>query len=404
MSCDPPDWFTNNAPPDEGAVHLAVANLSQRTATDPIRMLHGPLRGVVFDGDAPLDEPAELVQGMFPADGIAFLGGQSGAGKTFMAVDLAVSVCTQQPFFNRKIRNKVGVAYVAAEGVSTLGVRFEAARRRRDAGRRLAIASVSQSGDLSQAGEIETLVSTLLAIDSCFREEHGCPLGLVIIDTLAAAFTIKDENANGEASATMRSLRAISEATRALVLVVHHYGKSSDTGLRGASAYRAGADAVLSVIGTRDQITGVCRDRSVAVAKSRTGYEGPLSGFDLIEMEMGSNRYGEPLFSCAIEQTTFAPKAKGRPATAAMRLFREAFECASLESGEMHHLNGCGPMVKAVRLHSLREEYLRRKVTGEEDGSTQKASAMKAFRRAIDNLPADFSTETSAGVEWVWQA
>lgn len=340
---------------------------------------------------------------MFPSDGIAFIGGQSGAGKTFIAVDLAVSVCTQQPFFGRKVRSKRGVAYVAAEGAGTLAVRFEAARRQRDAGNCLPIATVTLSGDLAQVGEIEALLTKLAAINTRFIQVHGCPLGLVIIDTLAAAFTIKDENANGEASTVMRGLRLINHSTGALVLVVHHFGKSSETGLRGASAYRAGADAVLSVLGTRDEVAGTCRDRSVAVAKSRTGQEGPVSGFDLIEMAMGENRYGEPFYSCAIGQTNIAPKTRGRPATAAIRLFREAFDCASIDIGEMHQLNSGGPTVKAVRLNLLREEYLRRKVTGEEDGATQKASAMKAFRRAIDNLPADFASEIAAGVEWVWQ-
>lgn len=50
------------------------------------------LEGVTFDGDAPIAPPRELIKGLLPVEGIAFLGGQSGAGKTYIAVALAVAL------------------------------------------------------------------------------------------------------------------------------------------------------------------------------------------------------------------------------------------------------------------------------------------------------------------------
>jgi hypothetical protein len=38
------------------------------------------------------------------------------------------------------------------------------------------------------------------SLDARFREEFGVRLGVIFIDTLAAAFNLKDENDNAEAS------------------------------------------------------------------------------------------------------------------------------------------------------------------------------------------------------------
>jgi hypothetical protein len=45
-----------------------------------------------FIQDHKIVAPRELVKGTLPYTGIAFIGGQSGAGKTFIAIDLAVAL------------------------------------------------------------------------------------------------------------------------------------------------------------------------------------------------------------------------------------------------------------------------------------------------------------------------
>lgn len=402
---DPPEWFREQAPPShvpaESELSRAVLDFIQPTAIAEPRRPAIP--GVIFDGEAPSLPAPELVQGMLPCVGVAFLGGQSGAGKTFVAIDLAIALATKTDFFGRKVRARVGVVVVAAEGAGTLPDRISVARRHRGAPQNLPIATIGLADDLTHETARQTLLSLLFATDARFCLDYECEMGIVIIDTLAAAFSIRDENSNGEASAIMRTLSEISRATKSLVLAVHHYGKSSETGLRGASAYRAGADAVISVLGKRDEVAGTCIDRSLAIAKSRTGTEGPVSGFDLVEIELGENQYGELYGSCAVKPTNHAGKARGRPGNAAHRAFGEAFECALLECGDAHRLNGGGPIIRAVGVDRVREEYLRRKVTGEVDARTQRETATKAFRRYLDRLPAEYATETTSTGEWIWR-
>jgi len=53
--------------------------------------------------------------------GVAFIGGQSGAAKTFVVVDLALSLATGMPFFGRVVEERVGVVIVVSEGQSMMG-------------------------------------------------------------------------------------------------------------------------------------------------------------------------------------------------------------------------------------------------------------------------------------------
>jgi hypothetical protein len=82
-------------------------------------------------------------------------------------------------------------------------------------------------------------------------------------------------------------MRAISDVTDTLVVPVHHYGKSPKTGLRGASGWRAGCDAVISCIADRDEISGVVSGHELALAKSRQHQEGPVAPFELAFESLG---------------------------------------------------------------------------------------------------------------------
>ena len=204
------------------------------------------LDGITFHSHESFRHPPSLVKGLLSRNGIAFLGGQSGAGKTFMAVDLAVALATGQPFFGRRIKEKVGVLFVAGEGAATLQLRITVACRARNVVGLLPIALTSTFPDFTKAQEVGPFLAKLRALDEFMQQAHGVRLGVIIIDTLTAVFNMQDENDNSEAATIIRALKALGDRMDALIIPVHHYGKTADTGLRGASAFRAGADEVLS--------------------------------------------------------------------------------------------------------------------------------------------------------------
>lgn len=57
-----------------------------------VREPEPPTKGFLFDGEASLAAPRELVHGIAGFAGTAFIGGQSGAGKTFIAIDTAIAL------------------------------------------------------------------------------------------------------------------------------------------------------------------------------------------------------------------------------------------------------------------------------------------------------------------------
>ena len=61
-------------------------------------------------------------------------------------------------------------------------------------------------------------------------------------------FDLQEEADNAEAARVCKVMRRLGEATGATIVPIYHYGKNAAVGLRGASAWRANADFVLSVL------------------------------------------------------------------------------------------------------------------------------------------------------------
>lgn len=367
------------------------------------------LFGFTFDGDTPPDPPRYLVKHLLPSEGVAILGGQSGAGKTFTGIDLGVSLGTGEPFFGRRVVERVGTLILAAEGAGTLASRIEAARSIRAKGERLPIAWMGAVPNLADAEEVKALQPKIRAVDARMREQFGVRLGLIVIDTLAAAFALKDENDAAEAQQALRHMRMLGEPLGALVMPIHHYGKTEETGLRGSSAYRGGADAVLSVLADRNQVTGEVGTRSLNLAKTRNGEEGPIAAFALRFVQLGTDEDGDPFGACIVEPNLNEPPPSTRKAPAKDPLpvvaLKGAFDEVLLTHGRGVQVRGAGETVRAITIEELRPEFRRRYATAETDGDKAAATIRQALKRALSACPKHgFKTAAWNGEEWLWRA
>ncbi len=201
-------------------------------------------------------------------------------------------------------------------------------------------------------------------------------------------------------------MKTLGQQIGALVVPVHHYGKMSTTGLRGASGWKAGCEAILSVLAEIDQLTGTAKNRELALAKARDGEAGPVAPFDLEFVELGVDSDNEVFGSAYVvpqldRASTIATTVKGKPEQPALITFRKAFaECECIP----YRVRGTGPEVKAVRLLDVRAEFVKRYTTGESDQKKRDAAIRSAFRHG-KNYAAEkgFAFETdSDGTEWVW--
>lgn len=365
------------------------------------------LLGFVFDGDAPTEPPRYLVKNLLPETGVTILGGQSGAGKTFAAIDLAVSLATGEPFFGRRVVERVGTLILAAEGAGTIEGRVTAARLERTKVDKLPISWLGAVGNLADQNEVRALLPKIRAVDEAFRERFGVRLGLIVIDTLAAAFALKDENDAAEAQGALRHMRMLGDPIGALVLPVHHYGKSEDVGLRGSSAYRGGADGVLSVLAERNNATGEVGKRSLNLAKTRHGAEGPIAGFSLRFVELGTDDDGDPYGACVVVPDLDAPApARTAPQKDPLPIvaLKGAFDEVMIARGREVPVLGNGPKVRAITIEELRPEFRRRYATGETDDAKVAAKVRQALKRALDSCPKfGFHTAEWGGEEWLWR-
>ena len=228
-----------------------------------------------------------LIEGVMPLEGLPFIGGQSSAGKTFVAILIAACAASGKMLFGHAVNERVGSVIVAAEGKAMLRARIAAAMKELGIEENAPIAWVKQVPDFNRAEGQQAFVQDLRALDNHFRDQFGVRLGLVFVDTVSASFDIKEEADNAEAARVCKVMRRIGDAISALVVPIHHYGKNAAVGLRGASAWRANADFVLSVMADIDPQTGNVTNRQLAVAKDRDGAQGALTPFTLKPVELG---------------------------------------------------------------------------------------------------------------------
>ena len=233
-----------------------------------------------------------LIKHLMSTTGVGLLSGQWGTGKTFLALELASSVMTGQPFLGLLTKRQCGVLFLAAEGADEVRIRLEAlvlekcGSMPRAPFRWYEIVPV-----LLQRDAANKLIAMGRAAHESLQAEFGLPLGLIIIDTVAAAAgynTPGAENDNAINQALMNTMRMVAQTLNCFVLGVDHFGKQLETGTRGSSAKEASADLVLACLGERETGGRVLNTR-LTVRKNRGGKQGQEHPFTLREV-----KHGEP--------------------------------------------------------------------------------------------------------------
>jgi hypothetical protein len=157
-----------------------------------------PVRRLMDEKPAP--EPAWLVKKMLPLKAIGVMSAPWGAGKTYVAIDLGLSVATGELFAGRRTQ-QAGVLYLAAECGDDVHRRayFAAEHRKLDDPPFLFYGGCPKLTDTNALG---ILIATAKAKDAEIFAREGVHLGLIIIDTLVVAAAWQDENKSAEVQAT----------------------------------------------------------------------------------------------------------------------------------------------------------------------------------------------------------
>jgi hypothetical protein len=233
--------------------------------------------------------PEWLVKGVIPQAGLCVLYGESGSGKTFMALDIAMAMALGTPWRERRVR-QCRIVYIAAEGAGGFRNRVVAALRHRG----LRASDVPMT--VINAAPNLLLKDDALDIVASIKAQGPC--GVVIVDTFAQVMPGANENAGEDMGKALAHCRGIHRATGALVLLVHHSGKDASKGARGWSGLKAAADAEL-------EVTRGPQGRALRVSKQKDGEDGISWGFGLEIVPVGQDSDGEIITSCIVtEQAT----------------------------------------------------------------------------------------------------
>ncbi len=200
-----------------------------------------------------LPDPDWLIEEVFPASSIAQLYGKSGLGKTFVALDAALSVAAGVPWLGTYQVRQGRVVYVAAEGHRGMKARLQAwlAHHGLDAE---GAHDFRLLGEPVQLGSEDDIGALIRQVERTFS---GRELGLVVLDTQARCTVGLDENSAKEMGLALEAADHLKRTTGATVLLLHHTGYEGDHA-RGSTAVHAALDSQVSLGGPRKALELSC--------------------------------------------------------------------------------------------------------------------------------------------------
>ncbi len=321
--------------------------------------------------------PRYLVKNLLPRHGAGIAFGETGAGKTFIALDLAMCVARGEPWRGHPVQH-AGVVYLCSEGVSGFVERLRAYLQHHHLQPdEIAIEVIVTAVDLLNPGE---QLDELGAAIHDASERIG-PVGLVVIDTLNRTMPGGDENSPEDMSAYVANVSKVAETVGAFALIVHHAGKDPARGARGHSSLKAAVDVEIEVSRTE------AGERVATLTKARDFESGARFGFLLQVIELGTDEDGDAITSCVVVPTDAPPEQqrRSRELSGVARVALQALGEAIVEHGEtMPATSTIPPGVPAVKIEQWRARF---EVRYGSDGRERKAGSLtKAFTRGKEQL------------------
>lgn len=265
--------------------------------------------------DLKICAPEYIIGELIEVGALGLIFGDPGCGKSFLAVDIALSVATGTRFHGRDTK-KGSVFFIAGEGHNGLARRFAAWSQ----ARRIPMAAVplfkseraAQFLDVASAKAVTDAVSDLAA-------QHGSP-ALIVVDTLARNFGAGDENNTKDMSEFVVAIDELKASFPGCsVLIVHHSGHAAKERARGAMALKGALDFEFRV-----EKDGV--EMRLVNTKMKDAEPPPDIFFRFQQIELGEGVNG------AVLEATEAPERRER-LTAAQRLGRDTYITAAAKAG-----------------------------------------------------------------------
>jgi hypothetical protein len=250
-----------------------------------------------------------LIEDIIEKNTFGALYGEAGAGKSFIAVDLGLSVAVGIEIFNNNLAKMGLVLYLAGEGHGGLKRRIKAWQLNKELNKGDMKHFFLSKKTIGLGGEgINSVIEDGIKLQNA----AGMPLVLIIVDTLARHME-GDENDTKDMNGFVREMGRLKDSfPGSVVLIVHHTGhikSGNKIRMRGAYTLKAAIDFEILV-----------HKGNISFTKMKDS-EPPVDiGFRLNSINVGVEKNGNQIRSCTVEyvipQKTNSPiKLKGLEVT-----------------------------------------------------------------------------------------
>jgi hypothetical protein len=230
-----------------------------------------------------------LVKGVLEHQQLSLIFGDTGCGKTFLALHLSTCIATGRNWLGHKT-DQGSTVYIAAEAGRSVANRVAAIKHATGLFD-VPLLAVTSPVDLCHTGSAD-LDRLIAAIKNAAKENEK--IHHVTIDTVSRALAGGDENSSADMGAFVSAMDRLRDTFGAHVTAVHHTGKDTQRGARGHSLLKANLD-------TEIEVTCSGEYRCAKITKQRDGETGTEIPFRLRAVELGRNLDGDPVFSCVVE-------------------------------------------------------------------------------------------------------
>ena len=292
------DWLACGGTPEQ--LYVLVEKQAREWKPEPPKSKYGAVPFRDIDSEPP--KRNWIVKNLFGVGEMGVLWGFSGSGKSFLALDLALTIAlaampghADLHWFGDYRISPGAVAYVAPEGGQDLRLRVRAWREARgvEPGLDLPFVLYPTSIDLVHPdADAAPLAQDIMAQTAMW----STPLRMIFVDTLARSLAGEDENNTGM-TAFIRVCEYLQKQTGAAVVPIHHTGNDR-TRERGHTSLRAAVETSIEV--AKPETGG---PNTWTVRKLKTGVEGDTHRFRLKQMTLAIDDDGDPITSCHVVPT-----------------------------------------------------------------------------------------------------
>lgn len=228
-----------------------------------------------------------LVDGVIKQGSLVMLGGAPSGGKTYVAIELMMSVATGKPFFETFATKQGDVVFIACEGRDSIIRRATAWQNLKNDGRDVENVFISRQEMVVCGPENAEISSESMAN---FIQGNRINPKVVFIDTMNYSLgEAKENDANDMTEYFRRIANNLIRKFQCTVVLVHHTSKSGED-IRGSSSIRGALDSLFFVSQSKTGQFKVENDKHKDREKIASFYLNPKSvQFTLADGSIESN-------------------------------------------------------------------------------------------------------------------